>query len=88
MQALGQAIEATHGLDQAKLADWLHKNTVKTVIGDLSFGPDGEWSRDGVIYVQFQGIKGNDLEQFRGAGTTIVLEPPQHRSGKVVWPYR
>jgi branched-chain amino acid transport system substrate-binding protein len=88
MQALGQAIEATGGLDQGKLADWLHKSTIKTVVGDLAFGADGEWARDGVIYVQFQGIKSNELEQFRGAAAEVVLEPAQHRSGKVIWPYR
>ena len=88
MQALGQAITATGGLDQAKLSDWLHHNTVKTVVGDLSFGPDGEWSQDGVIYVQYQGIKSNDIEEFRGAKTTVLLEPPAKRSGPVQWPYR
>jgi branched-chain amino acid transport system substrate-binding protein len=88
MQALAQAIEATGGLDQEKLADWLHANPAKTVVGDLTFNRDGEWSRDGVLYVQFQGITGNGLDQFRGTTTQIVLEPPQHRSGAVLWPYR
>jgi branched-chain amino acid transport system substrate-binding protein len=88
MQALEQAIAATGGLDQGKLADWLHKNPVKTVVGDLTFGKDGEWSRDGVIYVQFQGVKGNALDQFREMGTQIVLEPVPNRSGTVLWPYR
>jgi branched-chain amino acid transport system substrate-binding protein len=88
MQALEQAIEGTGGLDQGKLADWLHKNTVKTVVGDLTFGVDGEWSRDGVIYVQFQGVKGNALDQFREMGTQVVLEPVKNRSGTVQWPYR
>jgi len=88
MQALAQAIEATGGLDQGKLADWLHANPAQTVVGDLSFNRDGEWSRDGVLYVQFQGITGNALDQFRGTATQIVLEPPQHRSGAVLWPYR
>ena len=88
MQALGQAIEATGGLDQDKIADWLHHNTVKTVVGDLSFGPDGEWSKDGVIYVQYQGVEGNGLDQFRGDKTTVVLEPAKARTGKLQWPYR
>jgi len=88
MQALAQAIEATGGLDQGKLADWLHKSTVKTVVGDLSFGKDGEWSRDGVIYVQYQGVKSGALDQFREMATQIVLEPVKNRSGTVLWPYR
>ncbi|MEJ0068837.1 MAG: amino acid ABC transporter substrate-binding protein [Pseudomonadota bacterium] len=88
MQTLAQAIEATGGLDQDKLADWLHKNTAKTVVGDLSFTGDGEWSRDGVLYAQFQGVVGNGVDQFRRAETQVVLTPAAVRSGKAVWPYR
>jgi branched-chain amino acid transport system substrate-binding protein len=87
MQAIAQAIEATGGLDQAKLADWLHKNTVKTVAGDIGFNADGEWSKDRALFAQFQGIKNNDIDQFRKAGTQVVLNPPEYRSGKVIWPY-
>jgi branched-chain amino acid transport system substrate-binding protein len=87
MQALAQAIEATGGLDQGKLADWLHKNTVKTVAGDIAFNADGEWSKDRALFAQFQHIKSNDIDQFRHAGTQVVLTPPEYRSGKVIWPY-
>jgi branched-chain amino acid transport system substrate-binding protein len=87
MQALAQAIEATGGLDQGRLADWLHNNTVKTVAGDIGFNADGEWSKDRALFVQFQGIKNNDLDQFRRAGTQVVIHPAEYRSGKVIWPY-
>jgi branched-chain amino acid transport system substrate-binding protein len=88
MQALTQAIVATGGLDQAKLADWLHHNAVKTVAGDLTFNADGEWSNHRVIYAQFQGVKTNEVDQFRQPGTQVVLTPAQYRSGKAIWPYR
>ncbi len=87
MQTIAQAVEATGGFDQTKLAEWLHKNTVKTVVGDIAFGPDGEWAKERALFVQYQGIKNNDIDQFRRAGTQVVLTPPEYRSGKMIWPY-
>jgi branched-chain amino acid transport system substrate-binding protein len=87
MQALAQAIEATGGLDQGKLADWLHLNAVRTVVGDIRFNADGEWSQDRALTVQFQGIKNNGIDQFRDSGTQVVLDPIEYRSGTVIWPF-
>src|SRR5260221_12227720 len=87
MEALAQAITAVGSLDQAKLADYLHKNTIKTVGGDITFNVDGERSQSRVLYGQFQNLKNNDLDQFRQAGTQVVLTPPQYRSGKHIYPY-
>jgi branched-chain amino acid transport system substrate-binding protein len=87
MQALAQAIAATGGLDPARLSDWLHRNLVQTVVGDISFDADGEWSNDRALTVQFQDIKSQDLEQFRGVDTQVVLDPVEYRSGAVIWPY-
>ena len=84
MQALAQAIEGVGSLDQAKLADYLHKNTIKTIAGDINFNADGEWDRHRMIYVQFQGLKINDVDQFRKVGTQVVLTPAQYRSGKFI----
>jgi branched-chain amino acid transport system substrate-binding protein len=86
MQALAQAIEAVGSVDQAKLADYLHKNTIKTLAGDINFSADGEWSQHRVIFVQFQGLKSNDVDQFRQVGTQVVLTPAQYRSGKFIYP--
>ena len=44
MQVLQQAVEGTKGLDQDKLADYLRSHTFKTVVGDVKFGPNGEWA--------------------------------------------
>ena len=51
------------------------------------FNADGEWSQSRVLYGQFQNLKNNDLDQFRQAGTQVVLTPPQYRSGKHIYPY-
>ena len=44
MQVLQQAVEGTKSLDQDKLADYLRTHTFKTVVGDVKFGPNGEWA--------------------------------------------
>ena len=65
LQVLPQAIEATKGLDDDKLADYIRANTFKTVLGDVKFGKGGEWAQSRVLQVQFQDVKGNDVDQFK-----------------------
>jgi branched-chain amino acid transport system substrate-binding protein len=86
-QVLGQAIEATKSLDDQKLADYIRKTTFKTVGGDIAFGPNGEWVKARVLQVQFQGIKGNDVGQFKDISTQIAVYPPEYKSGNVIYPY-
>jgi branched-chain amino acid transport system substrate-binding protein len=87
MQVLGKAIEATKGLDQAKLADYIHANEFDTIVGKVKFGADGEWAKDRTVAIQFQGIKGNDVEQFKHPGRQVVLYPDQFKSGSLIYPY-
>ena len=87
MQVLQQTVEAVGSLDQAKLADHLRKTNFKTVVGDVKFGPNGEWQEARVLTVQFQGVKSNDLEQFRDPKTEVVLWPPALKTGDLIYPY-
>jgi branched-chain amino acid transport system substrate-binding protein len=87
MQVLQQAVEGTKSLDQDKLADYLRTHTFKTVAGDIKFGPDGEWDQARVMEVQFRGITGNGLDQFKDPKTEVVLWPPALKTGDVVYPY-
>src|SRR5581483_10044315 len=87
LQLLAQAIEATKSLDDEKIADYIAKNTIKTVLGDIKYGPNGEFAEPRVVAVQFHDIKGNDLEQFRTMGTQTVLAPAEYASGKAIYPY-
>ncbi|MGP0093188.1 MAG: amino acid ABC transporter substrate-binding protein [Xanthobacteraceae bacterium] len=87
LQVLGQAIEATKSLDDSKLADYIHHTTFKTVVGDVTFGPRGEWAQARVLQVQFQGVKGNDLGQFKDTATQVVVTPAEYKSGEVIYPY-
>jgi branched-chain amino acid transport system substrate-binding protein len=87
MQVLQQAVEGTKSLDQDKLADYLRSHTFKTVVGDVKFGPNGEWSEPRVMDVQFRDIKSNDVTQFAQPTAEVILWPPALKTGDVVYPY-
>jgi branched-chain amino acid transport system substrate-binding protein len=86
LQILGQAVEAVGGTDQGKIADYLHKTPFKTVIGDVKFGPIGEWEKSRILYIQYQNVRGNDLNQFREPGKAVILYPPELKSGELIYP--
>jgi branched-chain amino acid transport system substrate-binding protein len=87
LEVLGEAVEGTQTLDQTKLADYIRSHTFKTIVGDVSFGKGGEWSKPRILEVQFQNIKGNDLDQFKDTKTEVILEPAEYRTGEVIEPY-
>ena len=87
LQVLQQAVEATKGLDDAKLGDYIRANTFKTVVGEVKFGAKGEWAKSRVLQVQFQNVKGNDVAQFKDMSTQVVVAPAEYESGKVIYPY-
>ena len=86
-QVLGQAVEATKSLDQQKIADHIRATEFNTVVGKIKFGKNGEWAKGRTLMVQYQKIKGNGIEQFRGAGTKPVLWPDELKSGNIIYPY-
>jgi len=88
MEVLAQAVEGTKGMDQAKLAQYMHSHTFDTVVGKVKFGKNGEWAQGRMLQVQFQHVKPNDLEQFTKPGARVVLAPKEFRSGKIIYPYR
>jgi len=87
MQVLAQAIAAAGSLDQDKLADRLHTMTFKTIVGSVKFGSLGEWERSRILFVQYQHVQGNDINQFRQAGKAPILYPPDLKSGTLIYPF-
>jgi branched-chain amino acid transport system substrate-binding protein len=87
LQVLQQAVEGIKGVDQEKLADYLRTHTFKTVVGDVKFGPNGEWSEPRVNQVQFQNVKANDIEQFKDPKTEVILWPLELKTGDLMYPY-
>lgn len=87
LQVLQQAVEGTKSLDQGKLADYIRTHTFKTIVGDVKFGPNGEWSEPRVLEVQFQNVKGNDLAQFGNPETEVILSPEVEKTGTIKVPF-
>ncbi len=87
MQVLGQAIEGTKSLDQQKVADWIHGHAFDTIVGEVKFGADGEWAKSRVVTIQFQNIKGTEVEQFKLPGKQVIIYPDELKTGNLVYPY-
>jgi branched-chain amino acid transport system substrate-binding protein len=87
LQVLGEAIEGAKSLDQDKLAQYIRSHTFETIVGHVKFGKDGEWSKSRVLEVQWQGITGHDLAEFKNTKTEVILEPARYRDGTVEAPY-
>jgi branched-chain amino acid transport system substrate-binding protein len=85
-QILEEAVKATKSLNHQVLADYLRKNEVKTVVGPIKWGSDGEWAEPRVVMIQFRDIKDGDLQQFRQEGKQVIVEPERFRTGDLVSP--
>jgi branched-chain amino acid transport system substrate-binding protein len=86
-QILEQAIAATRSFDQKLLAKYLHSHEFNTIVGPISWGPDGERARPAVPMIQFRNVTDKNVEQFRQIGKQVILHPPQFKSGDPVVPY-
>ena len=87
MQMIAQAVTATGGTNDDKLAEYCRKSTFKTVVGDVSFNEQGEWTTAAVLAVQFQGVSGNGVDQFKDPKTEVILWPKKYATGKIIYPY-
>jgi len=86
-QVLEQAVNGTKSIDQDKLAQYMHSTTFKTIMGDIKFGEDGEWAEPRILTIQYQGVKGHDLDQFSKPGVQVILDPPAYKTGSLRYPY-
>ena len=86
-QILEQSIVATGSIEDGKLADYMRTATFKTMIGEVKFGPDGEWEKGRILMVQHHGIMSNDIMQFKDMSTMTVLDPPEYTTGSAIYPY-
>jgi branched-chain amino acid transport system substrate-binding protein len=86
-QLFEQGIKGANSLDDEKLADYFRTATFRTIMGDVKFGKQGEWTESRFIAVQYHGIKGNELDQFRGMSVQTIVGPKQFATGKLIYPY-
>ncbi len=88
MRGRGRRIAATKSLKDDALAAYMHAHTFNTVVGEVKFGPTGEWTEERTLAAQFQNIKGNSIDDFRDTKTEVIVYPPQFKSGEAIYPYQ
>ena len=86
-QMLEQAVTATKSLNHKVLADYIRKNEMKTIVGPIRYGPDGEWANPRVVQAQFRGVVDKNVDQFRQVGKQVVLYPAPYKTGDVITPF-
>ena len=87
-QVLQQAVEGAKSIDDAKLADYMRSHDFKTIMADVKFGKDGEWTKSGMLQVQYHGITDDaNLDTWRGMSYQTVLTPEDEKTGSVIYPY-
>ena len=87
MELLGNAIAGAKSINDEQVANYLRSNPVKTIMGDIKFGPKGEWAQSRMLQVQYHNIKGNGVDQFKGMDTQTVLTPADLKTGNIIYPY-
>ena len=88
ISVLGDSIAGAKSLNDDKIAEYLRKATFKTIMGEWKYGPNGEWTKSGMMQVQYRGIKeGAGLETWKGMSYQTVLTPTALATGKVIYPY-
>jgi branched-chain amino acid transport system substrate-binding protein len=88
ISVLGDAVTGAKSIEDDKIADYLRKNNFNTIMGNWSYGPGGEWTKSGMMQVQYHDIKdGAGLETWKGMSYQTVLTPSELATGKVIYPY-
>jgi branched-chain amino acid transport system substrate-binding protein len=82
-QMLEQAVTATKSLDHKVLADYIRKNEMKTIVGNIRYDAVGEWATSRLPMVQFVGVKDKNVDQFRGPGRQVIIAPAKLQTGTV-----
>ena len=86
-QVLEIAVNATKSFEDRKIADYLRKNEMSTIVGPISYDSNGERAKSAVFQVQYRGVKNDDSEQFRQMGKQIVVWPDSLKQGNVITPF-
>jgi branched-chain amino acid transport system substrate-binding protein len=87
MQVLEQAVKATGGLNDDKLAEYIHKTAFSTIVGEIKFNELGEWANARPIMVQFQNIQDTGLEQYMTGHKQVIVYPAEYKDGELEQPF-
>jgi branched-chain amino acid transport system substrate-binding protein len=86
-QAVADAVAGTQSLDHKKIADYMHKHSFSTVVGQFTFGIDGEWAEPRMLVTQWRNLTSNSIEQISDLNKWVVLSPSQYKTGEIVYPF-
>jgi branched-chain amino acid transport system substrate-binding protein len=86
-QVLAQAVEGAKSTDQTVLAAYMHSHSFSTVVGNITFGKDGEWAKSRVFFTQFQHVTGNSIDQFKDTAHEVIVWPNEYKAGDMIYPY-
>jgi branched-chain amino acid transport system substrate-binding protein len=86
-QIIATAVENTKSFDHNKIAAYIHAHSFKTVLGDVKFGPDGEWVKGRMLITQFRNITDHNIDQFKDTSHDVILWPPEYKTGELIYPY-
>jgi branched-chain amino acid transport system substrate-binding protein len=89
LQVLQQAVEGAKSVNDDKIADYMRNHAFNTImVSDLKFGKNGEWTKSGMLQVQYHGLTdAANLETWRGMSYQTVLTPADEKTGNVIYPY-
>jgi hypothetical protein len=63
------------------------KRGIKTIVGEIKYGPNGEWAEPGMLEIQFHDVAGHDLDQFKTDAKQTILWPARYATGSAIYPY-
>lgn len=86
-QILAKAVTETKSLDHDVLANYTRTHSFKTVVGDISFGKDGEWTKSRLVFTQFRDVQPNNLGQFKDTTHQVIVWPDEFKTGSLIYPY-
>ena len=87
LQVLAAAVEGTKSLDGEKLGAYIHSTTFHSIVGDIAFGPGGEWAQPRQFLIQFQKVTSKDPAQFMGVDHVVVVGPDALKTGDAIVPF-
>ena len=87
MQVIEQAVKATGGTNDDKLAEYLRKTTFKTVVGDVSFNERGRMGDGAGHGGAVPGRPGQRRRAVHRPKTEVILWPTKYKTGNIIYPY-
>ena len=89
LEVLADGVVGSKSIKDSDVAGYLRSHSFDTIMeSGIKFGKDGEWTKSGMLQVQYHGITdAANLETWRGMSYQTVLTPADEETGNVIYPY-